>query len=57
MTILEMIERRKEVEKEMDKIDEIMNYLSDKYDLLLIELKDLDSDLENIEHTIIRGEK
>jgi len=57
MTILEMIVRRKEIEMEMDKIDEVINYLSEKYDDLLDELKDLDSDLEDIEHTIIRGEE
>ena len=55
MGIREMVIKRQEIEKELDKLAEIIDYLSVKHDDLLDKLKDIDSELSDIEHTIIRG--
>jgi peptidoglycan hydrolase CwlO-like protein len=55
MDIREMVIKRQEIEKELDKLAEIIDYLSVKHDDLLDKLKDIDSELADIEHTIIRG--
>jgi peptidoglycan hydrolase CwlO-like protein len=55
MGIREMVIKRQEIEKELDKLAEIIDYLSVKHDDLLDKLKDIDSELSDIEHTIISG--
>jgi hypothetical protein len=53
MTIIEMVARRKEIEKKMEKLNEIIYYLAEQHDDLLEELKDIDSDLSYIENSKI----
>jgi predicted nucleic acid-binding Zn-ribbon protein len=53
ISIKDMVNRRKLIEQEMRQLDDIINYLSEKYDDLLDELKDLDSDLSYIENSKI----
>jgi septal ring factor EnvC (AmiA/AmiB activator) len=58
MTIIEMVARRKEIEKKMEKLNEIIYYLAEQHDDLLEELKDLDSELSYISTiTIQEAEK
>jgi len=53
ISIKDMVNRRKLIEQEMRQLDDIINYLSEKHDDLLEELKDLDSDLSYIENSKI----
>ena len=54
VTVEDMVKKRKELEKKIDQLDEFINYLSEKYDEMLDELKDLDSDLSYINVTFIQ---
>jgi uncharacterized coiled-coil DUF342 family protein len=54
VTVKDMVKKRKELEKKLDQLDEFINYLSAKYDEMLDELKDLDSDLSYINVTFIQ---
>jgi predicted nucleic acid-binding Zn-ribbon protein len=53
ISIKDMVNRRKLIEQEMRQLDDIINYLSEKHDDLLEELKDIDSDLSYIENSKI----